>query len=229
MIQAAKIIGTRLATTSLIGAGVGIGVVFGAFFTLIALLTYVLAYGNMYLWGATVITNLMTAIHWILMYFLKQVVRCFFIIGVLYFFDRSISWKKKLIVLVISVYTVYLLCLFAMLCLVHVFGPEVLPNPELMYCVQPTGQASYSGSASNNTGVVLPKLSFSLWWHTVVDPGLTLPRLADDFSTQSNTLSSGWGDVRTLGHERFYNWEPENKLCKPVGPFNNIPKSWKPF
>jgi len=30
MIQAAKIIGTGLATTGLIGAGVGIGVVFGA-------------------------------------------------------------------------------------------------------------------------------------------------------------------------------------------------------
>ena len=30
MIQAAKIIGTALATTGLIGAGVGIGVVFGA-------------------------------------------------------------------------------------------------------------------------------------------------------------------------------------------------------
>jgi len=31
MIQAAKIIGTGLATTGLIGAGVGIGVKFGAF------------------------------------------------------------------------------------------------------------------------------------------------------------------------------------------------------
>ena len=30
MVQAAKIIGTGLATTGLIGAGVGIGVVFGA-------------------------------------------------------------------------------------------------------------------------------------------------------------------------------------------------------
>jgi hypothetical protein len=55
MIQASKIIGTDLATTGLIGIGVGIGVVFGLSFTeayaagLFALINYLLAYFGMFI------------------------------------------------------------------------------------------------------------------------------------------------------------------------------------
>ena len=48
MIQVAKIIGTGLATTGLIGAGVGIGVVFGAFSEATGLFALMMAFLLLY-------------------------------------------------------------------------------------------------------------------------------------------------------------------------------------